>query len=127
MWLLTRICPSLASAQSRAAIARLQEREKALVAQQANEQRFTTEFENIATRILKVRFGDPGWRLGYTKDAVSSHFVFRQLQKEGVIPQGVRFQVCLPLTFSAIGLFFPDPADHAKMAPGVTAAFRGIR
>ena len=27
-------------------IARLQEREKALVAQQANEQRFTTEFEN---------------------------------------------------------------------------------
>jgi len=71
-----------------------------------------------------VRFGDPGWRLGYTKDAVSSHFVFRQLQKEGVIPQSVRFQVCLPLTFSAIGLFFPDPADHAKVAPGVTAAFR---
>jgi DNA anti-recombination protein RmuC len=35
-------------------IARLQEREKALVAQQANEQRFTTEFENIATRILKT-------------------------------------------------------------------------
>ena len=71
-----------------------------------------------------MRFGDPGWRLGYTKDAVSSHFVFRQLQKEGVIPPGVRFQVCLPLTFSAIGLFFPDPADHAKVAPGVTAAFR---
>ena len=61
--------------------------------------------------VAQVRFGDPGWRLGYTKDAVSSHFVFRQLQKEGVIPQGVRFQVCLPLTFSAIGLFFPDPAD----------------
>ena len=32
--------------------------------------------------------------------------------------------MCLPLTFSAIGLFFPDPADHAKVAPGVTAAFR---
>jgi len=74
--------------------------------------------------VAQVRFGDPGWRLGYAKDAVSSHFVFRQLQKEGVIPQGVRFQVCLPLTFSAIGLFFPDPADHAKVAPGVTAAFR---
>ena len=57
--------------------------------------------------VAQVRFGDPGWRLGYTKDAVGSHFVFRQLQKEGVIPQGVRFQVCLPLTFSAIGLFFP--------------------
>ena len=72
----------------------------------------------------QVRFGDPGWRLGYTKEAVSSHFVFRQLQNEGVIPPGVRFQVCLPLTFSAIGLFFPDPDDHAKVAPGVTAAFR---
>ena len=74
--------------------------------------------------VTQVRFGDPGWRLGYTKDAVSSHFVYHQLQKEGVIPQSVRFQVCLPLTFSAIGLFFPDPADHAKVAPGVTAALR---
>ncbi len=74
--------------------------------------------------VAQVRFGDPGWRLGYTKDAVSSHFVFRQLQKEGVIPAGVRFQVCLPLTYSAIGLFFPDPADHPKIVPGVTAAFR---
>jgi hypothetical protein len=74
--------------------------------------------------VAQVRFGDPGWRLGYTKDAVSSHFVFRQLQKEGVIPAGVRFQVCLPLTYSAIGLFFPDPADQAKIVPGVTAALR---
>jgi hypothetical protein len=72
----------------------------------------------------QVRFGDPGWRLGYTKDAVGSHFVFRQLQKEGVIPLGVRLQVCLPLTFSAIGLFFSDPDDHAKVAPALTAAFR---
>jgi DNA recombination protein RmuC len=39
-------------------IARLQEREKALVAQLANEQRFTTEFENIATRILKTTSSD---------------------------------------------------------------------
>jgi hypothetical protein len=31
--------------------------------------------------VTQVRFGDPGWRLGYTKDAVGSHFVFRQLQK----------------------------------------------
>ena len=36
----------------------------------------------------------------------------------------MRFQVCLPLTFSAIGLFFPDPADQAKVVPGLTAAFR---
>lgn len=74
--------------------------------------------------VAQVRFGDPGWRLGYTKDAVSAHFVFRTLQKEGVIPAGVRFQVCLPLTYSAIGLFFPDAADHPKIIPGVTEAFR---
>ena len=74
--------------------------------------------------VARVRFGDPGWRLGYTKDAVSSHFVFRQLQKQGVIPAGVRFQVCLPLTYSAVGLFFLDPADHLKVVPGVSAAFR---
>jgi hypothetical protein len=72
----------------------------------------------------QVQFGDPGWRLGYTKDAVGSHFVFRHLQQDGVIPAGVRFQVCLPLTYSAIGLFFPDPADHPKIVPGVTEAFR---
>ncbi|HTT80802.1 MAG TPA: hypothetical protein VMF86_14095 [Stellaceae bacterium] len=74
--------------------------------------------------VARVRFGDPGWRLGYTRDAVGSHFVFRQLQQEGAIPAGVRFQVCLPLSYSAIGLFFPDPADHPKIVPGVTAAFR---
>jgi len=34
----------------------------------------------IKPGVAQVRFGDPGWRLGYTKDAVSSHFVFRQLR-----------------------------------------------
>ncbi len=74
--------------------------------------------------VREVRFGDPGWRLGYTRDAVNSYFVFRQLKKEGLIPTHVRFQVCLPLTYSAIGLFFLDPADHARVVPGFTAALR---
>jgi hypothetical protein len=69
-----------------------------------------------------VRFGDPGWRLGFTRDAVASYFVFRQLKKEGVIPAHVRFQVCIPLTYSAIASFFPDAADHARIVPGFTAA-----
>ncbi|MBO0735898.1 MAG: hypothetical protein J2P48_04935 [Alphaproteobacteria bacterium] len=71
-----------------------------------------------------VRFGDPGWRLGYTKDAVNSYFVFRQLKKEGVLPAALRLQVCLPLTNSAVTLFFPDPADHVRIVPGFTAALR---
>jgi len=71
-----------------------------------------------------VRFGDPGWRLGYTKDAVNSYFVFQQLKKEGVLPEALKFQISLPLTYSAVTLFFPDPEDHARIVPGFTAALR---
>ena len=73
-----------------------------------------------------MRFGDPGWRLGYTKDAVNSYFVFRQLKKEGVLPAALRFQVCLPLTYSAVTLFFPDPEDHTRIVPGFSAALRAF-
>jgi hypothetical protein len=72
--------------------------------------------------VREVRFGDPGWRLGYTRDAIASYFVFRQLKKDGVIPARVRFQVCLPLTYSACASFFPDPADQQRVEPGFSAA-----
>ena len=74
--------------------------------------------------VRKVRFGDPGWRLGYTRDAVNSYFAFRTLKQQGVIPAHVRFQVCMPLTYSAVTSFFPDPEDHARIVPGFTAALR---
>jgi hypothetical protein len=74
--------------------------------------------------IRQVRFGDPGWRLGYTRDAVNSYFVFRTLKQQGVIPAHIRFQVCMPLTYSAVTSFFPDPEDHARIVPGFTAALR---
>ncbi|HZU90822.1 MAG TPA: hypothetical protein VE993_16350, partial [Stellaceae bacterium] len=74
--------------------------------------------------VERVRFGDPGWRLGYTSAAVNSHFVLRQLKKEGVVPARLRLQVCLPLTYSAATSFFPDPADHPRIVPGMTAALR---
>jgi hypothetical protein len=41
-----------------------------------------------------------------------------------VIPAHVKFQVCLPLSHSAVSSFFPDPADPARIVPGVTRAFR---
>lgn len=72
--------------------------------------------------IKQVRFGDPGWRLGYARDAVNSYFIFKQLKKDGVIPAHVRFQVCLPLTNSAVAVFFPDSADHPRVVPGFTTA-----
>lgn len=74
--------------------------------------------------ISKVRFGDPGWRLGYTRDAVNSYFVFKTLRKDGVIPAHMRFQVCLPLVWSAFAGFFPDQADRDKVISGATEAFR---
>ena len=74
--------------------------------------------------VKEVQFGDRGWRLGYTRDAVNSYFVFKTLKKEGVIPKHMKFQVCMPLSYSAVTSFFPDPEDHAKIVPGVTRAFR---
>jgi hypothetical protein len=78
----------------------------------------------VRPRVTSVRFGDPGWRLGYARDAVNSFAIFRYLKRDGVIPAHVRFQVCLPLTYSAIGGFFADPEDRAKVADGMTAALR---
>jgi hypothetical protein len=72
--------------------------------------------------IDKVRFGDPGWRLGYTRDAINSYYVFRTLKKEGVLPPHLRLQVCIPLTYSAVSSYFPDPADHPRIVPGFNEA-----
>jgi hypothetical protein len=70
-----------------------------------------------------VRFSDPGWRLGFTRDAVSSYFVFKTLKKEGVIPPRVRFQVSLPLVNSAItSLTFPTPGDLERVRSGYEQA-----
>jgi hypothetical protein len=74
--------------------------------------------------VTQVKFGDPGWRLGYTRDAINSYFVFRTLREKGAIPAHLKFQVCLPLSYSAVTSFFPDVEDHARIVPGVTAAFR---
>jgi hypothetical protein len=72
-----------------------------------------------------VRFGDPGWRLGFTRDAINSYFVFKTLKKEGVIPADVRFQVSIPLVNSVVSaLTFPDPNDLARVRPGYEEALQ---
>ena len=43
--------------------------------------------------------------------AVESYGVFRRLRDEGVIPEGVRFQVCFPGSSSAIEPYFSNPDD----------------
>jgi len=73
--------------------------------------------------VRQVRFGDPGWRLGFARDAVASYALFRYMKKDGVIPSRVRFQVCMPPTYSSVRYFFPDE-DVEKVMPGFTQALR---
>ncbi len=67
----------------------------------------------------RVRFGDPGWRLGITRDAVSSYFVFRTLRDKGVIPKDLRFQVSIPSVNSVCPpRIFPIAGDLDRIKPG---------
>jgi hypothetical protein len=73
--------------------------------------------------VERVRFGNPGSRLGYARDAVNSYFVFRTLREKAVLPQGMRFQISIPMVNSVIRpLYFPDPENLAKVRPGFEAA-----
>ena len=73
--------------------------------------------------VERVRFGNPGSRLGYARDAVSSYFVFRTLREKGILPDGMRFQISIPACHSVIRpLYFPDPADLPRIRPGFEAA-----
>ncbi len=73
----------------------------------------------------RVRFGDPGWRLGYARDAVNSWFVFRTLREAGALPKPLRFQVSMPSVVSALPpRIFPDQSDIAKVRPGYLEALK---
>lgn len=70
-----------------------------------------------------VEFGDPGWRLGFARDAVNSYFVFRTLKDAGKLAAHLRFQVSMPSVTSALpGRIFEDPSDAEKVKPGYEAA-----
>ena len=73
--------------------------------------------------VERVSFGDPGWRLGYTRDAVNSYFVFKTLREKGILAKHLRFQVSLPSVISALPpRIFPNPADIDRIRPGYTEA-----
>ena len=65
--------------------------------------------------VERVRFGDPGWRLGFARDAVNSYFVFRTLKENGVLPRHLRFQVSMPMVNSAVPpRVFPVEGDSTR-------------
>ncbi len=73
--------------------------------------------------VERVRFGDPGWRLGYARDALNSYFVFRTLREKGVLAADLRFQVSIPSVNSVIApRVFPTPGDLDKIKPGYQEA-----
>jgi hypothetical protein len=73
--------------------------------------------------VERVRFGDPGWRVGYARDAINSYFVFKTLREKGELAKHLRFQVSLASANSALPpRIFPNVADLAKVRPGFTDA-----
>lgn len=70
-----------------------------------------------------VRFGNPGYRLGYAKDAVTSYFVFKTLREKGIFPSSLRFQISMPMVNSVVRtLIFPVRGDVARVRPGYEEA-----
>ena len=55
-------------------------------------------------------------RLGYAEAARSSYRVFQRLQREGVIPDRMRFQVSLPTPLAPVGAFVL-PESQASVLP----------
>jgi len=72
----------------------------------------------IKPGVKEMTFND----LGYATEAINSYGIFRRLREKGDIPAGVRFQVCLPLTGSALDTFFHDPADAPIVRPAYERA-----
>ena len=66
-----------------------------------------------------IRFDD----LAYGGYAIDSYAVFKRLRDEGVVPEGVRFQMSLPAPHSAIDGFLEDhtqwPALYAAYVEGI--------
>jgi hypothetical protein len=65
-----------------------------------------------------------GFKTGYADMAIESWAVFDRLQKAGVIPAGVKFQVSLPTPIAPIYNNML-PADRPRILPALTAHFIG--
>ncbi len=59
--------------------------------------------------------------IGYAQEALKSYELFRQLRADGVIPDGVRFQVSLP-TPAAVVSTFVAPEQAASVEPAYEGA-----
>jgi hypothetical protein len=75
--------------------------------------------------VERIRFGEPGWRLGFARDAVNSYEIFSFLESKGVIARHLRFQVSIPMVNSAAPpRIFDDAASCEKVRAGYAEALR---
>lgn len=75
--------------------------------------------------VHQIRFGEPGWRLGFARDAINSYFMFRTLREQGVLAEHLRFQVSMPMVSSAApSRIFPVPGDVDVVRRGYEEALR---
>ena len=61
-------------------------------------------------------------KIGYADEAIESYETFKKLRDEGVIPEGVRFMVALPLTESSTRGFVGNARDFEILWDGMTGA-----
>lgn len=85
----------------------------------------------VDARFLRVANGvDPAALqlppLGYAAAAIESYDVFCRLREEGVIPEGVRFQVSVPTPVAVVGCFFPADQRAAVEPVYRDALFREL-
>ena len=64
--------------------------------------------------------------LGYAREARASYLDFLQARQKGVIPRGVRFQVCFPTPFAVIWRFVSEQARSATLAAYEEAMLREV-
>jgi hypothetical protein len=69
----------------------------------------------IEEGIARLKAAGP-LKTGYDDAAIQSYAVFKRMRDEGSIPDGVRFQVCLPTTANVVAPFV-QPAFQARIEP----------
>lgn len=83
------------------------------------------------TPLLRLRPGvDPDavvFETGYAGAAKASYAVFRRLRSAGVIPAGVRFQVCLPTPMASAYMYVSARARESYMVAYERALLRALR
>jgi hypothetical protein len=71
----------------------------------------------------EIRFGE----LGYSREARASYLDFVKARDMGILPRGVRFQVCFPTPFAVVWRFVSEGARAKTLAAYEEAMLRQVK